>query len=460
MPGPEGQGAIAPRRRASMHARLLDAVYCDRAVPACSQCIKYKWDCPEYPVPRPKTKRHRALRRSIRVLELINHLASGSRTGLHQLGMFMREIPPRLGASRALDDAVKCLCAGYVAAMSGDSLIHERYYSQAIGSLRRSLLNEDEALSEETLCASICLSWYEVLQGELSSPYLVYTTGTAKMIELRGPKRHRDGFGRTLLLGAHTLVTSRSLLEQEPCFLRESSWAAILDSALPGDCFRPDYTPGANFRRLDAMSAVQAELKYLLNGASDSTPDSFYTRALKLINKMNWLRSKFRQTLGIPDEDWVCLEEEERMGNLDDAVNAIVFCEDAIAYILIDLMLLDLRGELVSMMSSVAWMGEFVPELLYLLDADKDAGIIGRDLAESGILSQSWEVSINEEIEALFRLARAGYAQGNLDQPLGTRRLQRTSRVISLNLEKSGHELHNVRRRINALMSSDGSMKV
>lgn len=33
------------------------ASQCDRRIPACSQCVKYQWNCPGYPAARPKKKR-------------------------------------------------------------------------------------------------------------------------------------------------------------------------------------------------------------------------------------------------------------------------------------------------------------------------------------------------------------------------------------------------------------------
>lgn len=71
-------------------------------------------------------------------------------------------VPARLDVSNALDDTVRCLCAGYVAFMLGVNSEHELTYSKALGSLRESLDNDEEAFSAEVLCATICLSWYEV----------------------------------------------------------------------------------------------------------------------------------------------------------------------------------------------------------------------------------------------------------------------------------------------------------
>ena len=112
------------------------------------------------------------LRISPVALELIDCLSSPGSSGLslHQVGDFVSLIPARLGVSDALDAAVQCLCAGYVTIASSTPPVHSVFYSKALSSLRKSLNDPVEALSSETLCASICLSWYEVWVVFFSMP--------------------------------------------------------------------------------------------------------------------------------------------------------------------------------------------------------------------------------------------------------------------------------------------------
>ena len=97
-------------------------------------------------------------------LELIEHLSTQRPLGLSlsQLGCFISLVPPRLGFSTALDDAVKCLCVAYTAILLTNHTVDVMHYTKALKSLRKCICDPVSALSSETLCAVICLSWYEV----------------------------------------------------------------------------------------------------------------------------------------------------------------------------------------------------------------------------------------------------------------------------------------------------------
>jgi hypothetical protein len=74
-------------------------------------------------------------------------------------------IPARLGTSNALDMAVRCLTVHHLGIMQGNKEIvrHGRYaYGKALCNLQKAINDPGEALSSETLCATMILSIYEV----------------------------------------------------------------------------------------------------------------------------------------------------------------------------------------------------------------------------------------------------------------------------------------------------------
>jgi hypothetical protein len=84
---------------------------------------------------------------------------------LLDMGPYFRHIPQRLGQNQALDDAVRCICTVYKSTLTGNrsaSALGRGDYYKALKSLRLSVLNPEEALSSNTLCAAVILSWYEV----------------------------------------------------------------------------------------------------------------------------------------------------------------------------------------------------------------------------------------------------------------------------------------------------------
>jgi hypothetical protein len=101
------------------------------------------------------------------MVQLVDHLEENNPPGMtiRNLGSFFPFIPSRLGHSRALDDAVQCICTAYSALLcSNGSAIGQdrREYYQALRSLRLACQDKDEVLSSNVLCAAVLLSWYEV----------------------------------------------------------------------------------------------------------------------------------------------------------------------------------------------------------------------------------------------------------------------------------------------------------
>ena len=101
------------------------------------------------------------------LLQVVDHLDDNKPPGMaiRNLGSFFPFIPSRLGHSRALDDAVQCICTAYSALLCSSRLVigqDRREYYQALRSLRLACLDNNEVLSSNVLCAAILLSWYEV----------------------------------------------------------------------------------------------------------------------------------------------------------------------------------------------------------------------------------------------------------------------------------------------------------
>ncbi|CZR69486.1 uncharacterized protein PAC_19386 [Phialocephala subalpina] len=256
-------------------------VKCDRCQPVCNQCIQGGWDCPGYakawkrrektatihpyeqqwlpdseiqkkttprharivinPTPNTKTSplnSHSFNSNSGSVAELskevIAHLEDKKPPGIHirNLGQFFDFVPSRLGQSKALDDAVRCTLTAYSACLqeNAGSLNHDRReYYEAVRSLRIAFGDEKEALSDETLCAAVLLSWYEVLADNLDESWLTHICGTSHIIKLRGPARHRSGFGLALLESQEGLISGEAMTTFTPCFLDAPEWHGILN---------------------------------------------------------------------------------------------------------------------------------------------------------------------------------------------------------------------------------------
>ncbi|KAF7178984.1 hypothetical protein CNMCM7691_007859 [Aspergillus felis] len=105
-------------------------------------------------------------------------------------------------------------------------------YGRGLQHLIRSLRNPHTATSNWTLMAAIQLGIYEMLDGLGEKSWLIHSRGIGKLFRLRGPEAHRDGFGRTLLVAYRPFLVADAFVCQEPCFLEEHGWRAIVHDTL------------------------------------------------------------------------------------------------------------------------------------------------------------------------------------------------------------------------------------
>ncbi|KUJ16093.1 uncharacterized protein LY89DRAFT_735234 [Mollisia scopiformis] len=264
--------------------------------------------------------------------EVIAHLEDSKPAGIHirNLGYFFDFIPSRLGLSKALDDSVRCILTAYTALLRRDAVVlrqdREEYY-QAVKSLRIACADEKEALSDETLCAAVLLSWYEVLADNLDESWFTHISGTSHIIKLRGPARHRSGFGLALLKAQEGLISGEAMATFQPCFLDDPAWCEILDdqNMVVG---LPQTAP------LTVSNKILAQLSTLL------------LEARKLHNlSQKGIREIIKQLWGLRRTIKTALDQVTEMAEKDEEEFApIICCKDSIYLILLDTTILKVLG--------------------------------------------------------------------------------------------------------------------
>ena len=145
-------------------------------------------------------------------------------------GRWLARLPPLTGRNKLLDSAVRAVALAHLGLVHGlkSLLIEARpLYGKAIHLLSLALVNSTEALSAETLGATILLSLYEMFASSSSESWLRHAGGAAALIRIRGPARHRYGFHCELYLAyRHTLVTE-ACRSRVHCFLEEPEWRKL-----------------------------------------------------------------------------------------------------------------------------------------------------------------------------------------------------------------------------------------
>ncbi|MCJ1274626.1 hypothetical protein MMC21_002423 [Puttea exsequens] len=100
-------------------------------------------------------------------------------------------------------------------------------YGKALLKLNKALQDPIEGVSSDTLSATVLLSFYEMLNCTERFSWVRHAGGAAKLMRLRGPDRHRTGFGLAVFMSVRYSIILQSIQSREECFLNEPSWRAL-----------------------------------------------------------------------------------------------------------------------------------------------------------------------------------------------------------------------------------------
>lgn len=103
----------------------------------------------------------------------------------------------------AFEQATLAVCLAKIGRLSGDRRTTNQSfeaYFQGIRALRSAIESPNEALQDETLAACAALLLYETIEcpQNSASSYQTHLEGCAKLMQLRGPARSREGIGHAI----------------------------------------------------------------------------------------------------------------------------------------------------------------------------------------------------------------------------------------------------------------------
>ncbi|KAF2682237.1 hypothetical protein K458DRAFT_433193 [Lentithecium fluviatile CBS 122367] len=153
---------------------------------------------------------------------------------LSVIANYIIEIPPRIGHSVALDDAINCLVNCYTLVCHGSppglDPKQARLYTMALFSLQRALADPIESYSDNTLGAVTILGHVEVYGGgaqDARPNYIQHAGGAVKMVQVLGPKYFRSKFAKLLYVHSRQLSIAVATVRGEECFLHTPEWREI-----------------------------------------------------------------------------------------------------------------------------------------------------------------------------------------------------------------------------------------
>ncbi|KAF2810949.1 uncharacterized protein BDZ99DRAFT_519621 [Mytilinidion resinicola] len=154
----------------------------------------------------------------------------------HFLRRWLSFVPPRLGNSKALDDAVRCMGTHYIGMLSRQESIMlsaRQTYGHALRSLSKAIGDPKEAMSSETLCATMFLSIYELFACTKKHAWVKHAGGASKLLQLRGPNHINSDFDHSMLLFFRGQVTMEAFMRGTDSFLCQPEWQLVLSDPDP-----------------------------------------------------------------------------------------------------------------------------------------------------------------------------------------------------------------------------------
>ena len=141
--------------------------------------------------------------------------------------LWLAEVARRPAHSNALNWAIRAISISHLARKTGDDILMEsshRIYGRALLKLNDALQDEKEAFSSDTLSATLLLSFYEIFNCTDRESWIRHAGGAGRLIQLRGPDRHRTGFGRLVFAACRNSLIMDAFHRRAECFLAEPAW--------------------------------------------------------------------------------------------------------------------------------------------------------------------------------------------------------------------------------------------
>lgn len=132
----------------------------------------------------------------------------------------------------ALATAVVAVSLSRAAKLYSDKALQMQsleYYTTGLWDLQKALWSPDEMYLDQTLAACLLLAYYELMEcpGGSQIGYLNHQDGAARLVQLRGPEAHIEGFGHSLFRAYRTNAILHSMKQHQPSFLSDEKWMTV-----------------------------------------------------------------------------------------------------------------------------------------------------------------------------------------------------------------------------------------
>ena len=220
---------------------------------------------------------------------------------------WLSHLPPLTGTNPLLDASVRAVTLVHIGRLNNSEpfVMESRpYYGQALKLLNKALQDRRAGTSNETLCAVILLSFYEMFASDNNESWIRHAGGVSALMRARGPQRHRHGFDREIFLAYRYTLIIEAFQENVNCFLAEPGWLKLSSdihsdlkaagvSSVRVEIFdlAEDY-----YQSMVVLPELCSYARALWQARQNGTPPP-HSRA-QILDKLTQHRSNFKSTFG------------------------------------------------------------------------------------------------------------------------------------------------------------------
>jgi hypothetical protein len=152
------------------------------------------------------------------VAALVTHFNPTTNSTIINPRVWMTAIPSIASPNSALLTAAHAVSLAKMGmVLNSQDMVNQslNLYMRGLHRLQRALYNHGEMYSDETLGACMLLAMYEILECPNNSrtAYLNHFNGCGKLIQLRGPAAHTEGFSHSIFQGFRLMGASTTPIE-------------------------------------------------------------------------------------------------------------------------------------------------------------------------------------------------------------------------------------------------------
>ncbi|KAL3418828.1 hypothetical protein PVAG01_09049 [Phlyctema vagabunda] len=173
-----------------------------------------------------------------------------------------------------------------------------KLYSEALSTLRSMLCDPENVWKFETLASLTTLCMYELVAFRAGQEWNQHARGLARLIELRGPWRHKTLPEKSVFLENRLILLSRAIVSRQTSFLSQKVWKEV-----------PWEDEPLAKQPIDFLLDILCDVTALIHDVDQITSDREETSGLKerITTSFNELNVWWRQWAG--DNPTCCKEK-------------------------------------------------------------------------------------------------------------------------------------------------------